>query len=107
MLNAVFAATALLLQAAPTAAPVITPASAPVAAQAPISPVTVQGQKKSVVEDNKIICRKEQVLGTLFPREVCARKSEIEERRRVDQAELQRGTALHPYDSFSGLPPLP
>jgi invasion protein IalB len=103
MLNAAFAAAILLLQASPGAAP---PSAQPAAAAAPgsVSPVTVKGQKRSVVEDNRVICHRQQVLGTLFPKEVCATKAQFAERRREDQAELDRDTQLRPYDANSGLP---
>jgi hypothetical protein len=95
MMNAAFAAIALLLQAAPVAT---TPATAPPAATpSSVSPLTVQGQKKSVAEDNRVVCHREQVLGTMFPKEICATKAQITERRNEDQAELKRETWNRPY----------
>jgi hypothetical protein len=101
MLNAVFTAALLMMQATPTAtsAPAAAPSATP---PGTVSPVTVQGRKQA--DEKRVICRKEVVLGTLFPREVCATKSEFAERTRVDQQELRNDTALRPYDISKGLP---
>jgi invasion protein IalB len=96
MLNAAFAAVILLMQAAPAA----TPAPAAAAAATPatsVSPLTVQGQKKSVIEDTKIVCRREKVLGSMFPKEVCSSKQQLTERRNEDQAQLRSETWNRPY----------
>jgi hypothetical protein len=97
MLNAAFAAAVLLLQIAPAATP---PAPAPAA----VSPVIVKGQKPSVAEDNQVICHSEKVIGSLFPRQVCATKAQLADRRFQDRQDLERGTALRPYDITKGLP---
>jgi hypothetical protein len=99
MLNAAFAAAVLLLQVAPAATP---PAAA--APGASVSPVTVKGQKPSVAEDNQVICHSEKVIGSLFPRQVCATKAQLADRRFQDRQDLERGTALRPYDITKGLP---
>jgi hypothetical protein len=38
----------------------------------------------------------------LFPKQVCARKEDITARRREDQAEVRRDTALRPWRDPSG-----
>jgi hypothetical protein len=109
MLNALFAAVILMTQAAPMATAGTTPEASAAAPGSPgtVSPMTVQSRKKSVVDDSRVVCRKEVVLGTLFPKEVCATNAEFKARREDDQAELRRDTALSPYQINKGLPALP
>ncbi len=95
MFSAVLAAAALFVQAAPAAAgdaPSAAPSpSAPaVAASGPvtsIAPVTVNGarSKTANLESGRLICHNETVLGTLFPKKVCATQREIAERRENDR----------------------
>jgi 3-oxoacyl-ACP reductase-like protein len=100
MLGAVLAATVLFAQATPAASP-SPPASGAAAAQA-VSPVTVTGEKPTAnaVTANKpdeLVCHSEPVLGTLFPKKICARRDEIAERKRIDQAEVRKAQALRPF----------
>jgi hypothetical protein len=101
MLNAASAAALLLVQAAPAASPpsATTPAA--------VSPVIVKGQKPSVTEDNQVVCHSEKVIGSLFPRQICATKAQLADRRFQDRQDLERGTALRPYDITKGLPTFP
>ncbi|HLZ76099.1 hypothetical protein [Phenylobacterium sp.] len=107
MIGAIFStAVLLLLQAAPeAAAPASTPVSAPTAAPAThaVSPVTVtSGRKASAPDPAEMICHKEPVIGSLFPKEVCARRDEIAERRRVDQATTRAAQAQRPWKDPGG-----
>jgi hypothetical protein len=100
MISAILSAAALLLlQAAPNAAAASAPAPAAAASApgAPVSPVTVTGKKDPNLAAKEVVCHKEPVMGTLFPREVCARRDEIAERRRVDQATTRETQALRPW----------
>src|ERR1700759_5312335 len=101
MISALFTAAALLFQAAPAAA-----ASPPAAAVPPsattgstVSPATVTGKKKDdlTAKNAEVVCRTEPVLGTLFPKKICARRDEMAERTRVDQKETREATNLRPY----------
>ena len=103
MLNALFTAAMLMMQAAPVTTSTAPSAAAP-GSSGTVSPVIVQSHKKARADDERVICRKEVVLGTLFPKEVCARKQEFDQRTREDQAELRNDTALRPYDISKGLP---
>ena len=49
-----------------------------------------------------MICHKEPVIGSLFPKEVCARRDEIAERRRVDQATTRNAQAQRPWRDPGG-----
>jgi hypothetical protein len=97
MISAVFAAAAILfMQAAPAATP--SPAAAPPAAST-VSPVSVTGKKQAAVDKdpNEVICHSEAVIGSLFPKKVCASRREMEERRTNDQkvaADFQRSTIV-------------
>ncbi|MBS0363762.1 MAG: hypothetical protein JSR98_20510 [Proteobacteria bacterium] len=64
-----------------------------------VAPLTVTGtpQAKAVVANNTMVCHNEPVLGSLFPKKVCATKSEIADRKAVDQAEIRKWQALRPY----------
>ena len=86
MIGAVLVAAAVLAQRAPAAAP---PDSAPAAAGHGVSGVTVTGPKHRADDPNEIVCRKEQVLGTLFPKETCWRREDLVERQRIDQTETR------------------
>ncbi len=101
MIKAIFAAAILLAQAAPVAAQTATSSAAatPVGSPKDISGVTVTGKKTTTrtLDPNEIICHKEQVLGTLFPKEVCARREDLAERRRTDQASTRESQALRPW----------
>ncbi len=103
MIGAIFSAAALLLQAAPEAAtPTSTTPSAPAAAHA-VSPVTVtSGRQSGAPDPAEMICHKESVIGSLFPKEVCARRDEIAERRRIDQATTRNAQAQRPWKDPGG-----
>jgi hypothetical protein len=103
MISAVLAATALFFQAAPVADPA---AAAPSAAPAKsVSPVTVTGKgaRTSTPTDGAtVVCHDEVRLGSLFPKRICARKDELLQRTREDQAEQRRNTALRPWRDPGG-----
>jgi hypothetical protein len=95
MISAVLAATVLFFQAAPAADHPGAPAPAK-----SVSPVTVTGQgaRTSTPTDGAtVVCHDEVRLGSLFPKRICARKDEILQRTREDQAEQRRNTALRPW----------
>jgi hypothetical protein len=97
MIFAVLAAGAFLYQAAPAAAP---PAStAPATSTKDVTSVVVTGKRPStdIGDGKEVICHNETVIGTLFPKKICARREEILGRKREDQAELRRNTALRPW----------
>ena len=64
-----------------------------------ISPliVTPTPQAKAVVANSTMVCHSEPVLGSMFPKKICATKSEIADRKAVDQAEVRKWQALRPY----------
>jgi hypothetical protein len=97
MISAILAATVLFFQAAPTAEHAASATSAAPAKS--VSPVTVTGQGGPAKVDDgaTVVCHDEKVLGTLFPQRVCGRKDELLARRREDQAEHRRNTALRPW----------
>lgn len=76
------------------AAPAATPPSAPRG----VSGVTVTGEvaKKRVVDPKEVICHKEPVLGSLFPKQVCARREEFAQRTREDQKDLRDSVLYNP-----------
>jgi hypothetical protein len=49
-----------------------------------------------------VVCHDEVRLGSLFPKRICARKDELIQRTREDQAELRRNTALRPWRDPGG-----
>jgi hypothetical protein len=89
MFSAALAATLLFFQAAPAAAPTPAPAADP---NRTVSGVTVTGKTKQSEEaaQNVVVCHNEPVLGSLFPKKVCATIRENKERQRDDQ-EVARG----------------
>ena len=100
MFSAILAATVLLVQAAPAATESsVSPSAAAPAGGTAVSPVTVTGVKpaKAAPKPDELVCRTEVVLGTLFPKKICARRDELADRQRTDQAELRRNTALRPW----------
>jgi hypothetical protein len=97
MISAILAAAVLFAQAAPASAP---PASAaPPTSGKDVSPVVVTGKRPStdIGDGKEVICHDEKVLGTLFPKKICARREDVLDRKRADQAELRRNTALRPW----------
>ncbi|WP_394764356.1 hypothetical protein [Phenylobacterium sp.] len=96
MIAVVFAAAVVLAQAAPAAAP---NASAPPASTPHgVSGVTVTGDKpkKRVVDPTEVICHKEAVLGSLFPKQVCAQRQEFAQRTREDQKDVRDSVLYNP-----------
>ena len=98
MIAAIFAAGLLFMQAQPAADPA---AAAPAAASPPsghpVSPVTVTGRKPQSgdLSQAEVICHSESVIGSRFPKKVCASRRELAERRQEDQATTEnfnRGT---------------
>ncbi len=91
----------LLAQGAPATAATAGNAISPPAATAPgsVSPVIVPGKKGQVAEklQGEMVCRSEAVLGTLFPKRICATRQEIAERRTWDQKETREATNLRPW----------
>jgi hypothetical protein len=71
-----------------------------------VTGVTVTGEKpkKNVADPKEVICHREPVLGSLFPKEVCARREDFAERNRTDQAgtrhlqEVGQMEVLNPAD---------
>ena len=100
MISAVFAAAALLMQAAPAADPAAAPGAAPAPAASgshSVSPLTVTGKKQVEADKdpNETICHSENVIGSRFPKKVCATRRELAERKQQDQATTEafnRGT---------------
>ncbi|HEY3949976.1 hypothetical protein [Phenylobacterium sp.] len=89
-------------------AAVVLMAGAPATAAAPSGPtaspltVTPKVPDKVEIQKRRLVCQDEPVLGTLFPKRVCATQEEITERRRVDQAATRQAQALRPYQIDSG-----
>jgi hypothetical protein len=97
MIVAVFAAGLLFMQAQPAADPAAAPAAAPTPSGHPVSPVTVTSRKQQSGDLNpaEVICHSESVIGSRFPKKVCASRRELAERREQDQATAEnfsRGT---------------
>jgi hypothetical protein len=84
MIHAVLAATVLFFQAAPAA-------DHPSAPTKSVSSVTVNGQGSHAAAEagGTVICHDEVRLGSLFPKRVCARRDELQERTRVDQQQTR------------------
>ncbi|THD65050.1 hypothetical protein [Phenylobacterium sp.] len=110
MLTALIAATVLALAGpAVTSRPQDPSAAAPVeppAAAAPegktVSPLVIAPQAPAPAPDLKkylLVCHDEPVLGSLFPKQVCATQAQRKERRDIDQAEVRRWQALRPGKS--------
>ena len=65
-----------------------------------VSPVEISPEQRKLndeVAKRQLVCEKQQVIGTLFPKQVCATKEEIADRRNLDQAEVRKMQALRPY----------
>jgi hypothetical protein len=103
MISAVLAATVLFFQAAPAADhPAVAPSAAPAKS---VSPVTVTGKDartSTPTDGSTVVCHDEVRLGSLFPKRICARKDELLQRTREDQAEQRRNTALRPWKDPGG-----
>jgi hypothetical protein len=108
MLGALIASAALLMQAAPPATPdPPAPAAAPTPTSAgrTVSPAVVTGKKSRAVDPQEVVCRTEPVMGTLFPRKICATRQQLNERTRVDQQQTREATNLRPYKITDGINP--
>src|ERR1700744_1326182 len=95
MLLVLGAAAILFAQAQPDAAP--RPAAAPApAVVAPngktVSPLVVTPEAKPTTEgkQNTTVCHNETVVGSMFPKKVCATNAQPQEPRDVDQAESRQ-----------------
>lgn len=106
MLIALTAAIVYFAQGAPDTAqpPAATQAPTPAeAAAAPngktVSPLTVspQAKPKPQVSKNTVVCHEEPVLGSHFPKKICATVAQFDERRAQDQEQLREWVALRPY----------
>jgi hypothetical protein len=99
MIAAAFAL-ALFAQAAPAAtSPAPPPETAPTMG-AVVSPLTLNGSKPSEeAKAAEVVCHSEPVLGTLFPKKICAPRRDIAERKRIDQAYVRDTQALRPFRS--------
>ena len=101
MISALLAAI-VLAQATPAA----DPAGAPRAATPPhgVSGVTVTGEKvkPGAPDPKEVICRREKVIGSLFPKETCARREDIADRQRIDQKTVRDSQALRPWKDPAG-----
>ncbi len=98
MIRLIFAVVVVLAQTAPVAAQT----AGPLAAATPtkdVSGVTVTGKKAApgAQDPNEMVCHKEPVLGTMFPKVVCARREDIADRRRLDQATTREAQAQRPW----------
>ena len=87
-------AAALLADAAP-AAPAATPPPPPPAKpktqiEAPVAAVGLV----PVVKDEKVVCRKETLVGTRLPKTVCMSKEDAAERRKMDQDAVRHAQDL-------------
>ncbi|HEX5263351.1 MAG TPA: hypothetical protein VFW13_07480, partial [Phenylobacterium sp.] len=83
-------------------APAAPPSAAPgAAAGKTVSPVVVTPIPQPTFEakKNTVVCHDEQVLGSMFPKKVCATETQRAERRSEDQEQLRQWTALKPYKS--------
>lgn len=97
MIGIIFAASVALAQGAPAAASAMVESTAP---SSTVSPVTVASKRASSKGDgSEMVCRTEPVLGTLFPKRICARRDEVAARTRLDQKEVREMTNLRPYIS--------
>jgi hypothetical protein len=92
MLGAILTATILFAQAAPETTP---PAAAAPPPAGSVSPLTVTGKKAEA--EKEVVCHSEPVLGSLFPKKVCATRQALAERTREDQERVREWTALRPY----------
>ena len=97
MISAVLAAAVLMMQAASAADPAATANAAKLPGSNTIAPVTVTGAGKTKPADRtEVVCHKEPVLGSLFPKEVCANRLERDQRREQDQAMVRDWLAYKP-----------
>jgi hypothetical protein len=99
VIRIIFAAAILLAQAAPALAQTDAPSPPPAKVGKDVGGVTVTGKKVApgAPDQKEIVCHREPVLGSLFPKEICARREDIAERRRVDQQNTREATNLRPY----------
>lgn len=89
MISAILSAAILLVQAAPAADGATPPTpSKPATA---VSSVTVTSKAKDAddASANQVVCHSEPVIGSLFPKKVCATRRELSERRQQDQQNAQ------------------
>jgi len=104
MIAIVFAAAVVMAQAAPAADAANGPSAAPPAAKTPkdLSGVTVQGEslkKRAPPDPKEVVCHKETVIGSMFPKTVCAQRQEFAQRTREDQKDLRDSLLYNPLKS--------
>lgn len=96
MIAAILLASIMFAQAEPSAAP-----PAPKAPNS-VSGVTVTGEaakKRAPPDPKEVVCHKEAVLGSLFPKQVCAQRQELAQRKREDQKDLRDMLQSNPLKS--------
>jgi hypothetical protein len=68
-----------------------------------VSPLVVTPRQQRELQDEiakrQLICHTEPVIGSLFPKKICATKEELADRTATDQAEVRKAQALRPYQS--------
>jgi hypothetical protein len=109
VIKVLFAAAVLLAPAAPVFAQTTEPAAAAAPPAPPPAPksgkdlggVTVTGKKVApgAPDPKEVVCHREPVLGSLFPKEICAKREDIAQRRREDQQYVRETQALRPFKS--------
>ena len=101
MIAAAFTAAVLLMQAAPSNAPL-----GDLAGTRSVSPVTVTPKPGESVDIAKreLVCQDQPVLGTLFPKRVCITREEMNDQRRQSQDYVRQSQALRPYDISKFVP---
>jgi hypothetical protein len=110
----VLIAAAIFAQATPAAGP--SPEDSPAVVIGPRTPAAAAPNGKTVsplviapeanapppgvdIKKYTLVCHDETVLGSLFPKKVCATRAEFNERRDIDQDEVRRMQALRPGKS--------
>jgi len=88
ILSAMIAATLMLADATPAAANAAQPAQPAAAAAAAAAAATPATPAKPV--EDKLICRSEEVTGSLMPKKVCRRASDIARDRQDQRENLER-----------------
>lgn len=88
MIGFIFAAAVVLAQAAAPAAK----------SSNGVAGVTVTGEKakRNAPDPKEVVCHREPVLGSMFPKEVCARREEIVQRTREDQKQTRDSILYNP-----------
>jgi hypothetical protein len=96
MIAAILVASMMFAEAAPSAAP---PASK---TPTSVSGVTVTGEaskKRAPPDPKEVVCHKEPVMGSLFPKTICAQRQEVAQRTREDQKDIRDMLQYNPLKS--------